>query len=163
MQDINNPGVVERARERIGQVTAAIDLPECHGMEMAVAGWFAALHVEGLIDKDQHDRLKAELDQAVSDWDAKRAERDISLNDLMSEHHGVVNLASHMTDDQILQLIKLARTWNRGNGFKIISSPAIVRPLDTRSVNCFRSATPDTQFLLKEDIVEFHQATDPKA
>lgn len=49
---------------------------------------------------------------------------EISINELMKARfaagHGVVTLAPTMTDEQILQMVKLACVWSQGKAFSVI-------------------------------------------
>lgn len=67
-RDLNNAATIERARKRIETVAKADSLDDME-QDFAVAqGWMGALHVEGLLDKEQYEVLDAELDKAKGVW-----------------------------------------------------------------------------------------------
>lgn len=68
-RDLDNPDTVERAHKRIAHVSEAKNL-EAFREDMSLAqGWIGALHVEGLLSKEQYEVLDAELDKVIDEWD----------------------------------------------------------------------------------------------
>ena len=68
-RDKDHPATLRRARQRIEALAKAGDR-EVMLQDAAIAdGWFGALHVEGLLGKEQYEKLDGELRQAISEWD----------------------------------------------------------------------------------------------
>lgn len=71
-RDKDHPATLHRARQRIEALAKAGDL-EVMLQDAAIAdGWFGALHVEGLLGKEQYEKLDGELRQAISKWEQLR-------------------------------------------------------------------------------------------
>ncbi|PBP87601.1 hypothetical protein CCL20_12905 [Pseudomonas syringae] len=66
----NDPSVqiMERARQRIENVTIAGDLEVMLHVAAQAQGWIGALQAESLLGEEQCETLDVELKSAVSNW-----------------------------------------------------------------------------------------------
>lgn len=68
-RDLDNAATLERARKRIAAVGKAENFDFMREDKAVAQGWISALHVEGLLSKEQYEVLDAELDKAADEWE----------------------------------------------------------------------------------------------
>ncbi|PRW84457.1 hypothetical protein [Pseudomonas fluorescens] len=68
-RDLDSDATVERARKRIAAVAKAENFDFMREDKAVAQGWIGALHVEGLLSKEQYEVLDAELDKAADEWE----------------------------------------------------------------------------------------------
>jgi hypothetical protein len=60
--------VLERARQQIERIALAGDREVMLYTAAGAQGWIAALQAEGLVDIEQYEMLRVELEAATSKW-----------------------------------------------------------------------------------------------